>query len=111
MAYTVLVVEGNSDTRKMMVDALQAAGHRVLTAADGQAAISAVVSEKPDVVMQDLVLPDMDGIELARRIRSLPEGPEVVLVALSGLSSKLDEARELPGGFAELLFKPIEPSR
>lgn len=108
---TVLVVEDNPITRKMMMVALTAAGHRPVGAEDGAAAIRAVAGERPDVVLQDLVLPDMDGIELARRIRALPEGRDVVLIALSGLSAKLDEARGLAGGFAELLFKPVEPSR
>ena len=95
----------------MMVVALQLAGYSAFGAGDGASALALVEQKQPDLVVEDLILPDMDGIELARRIRALPRGRECVLVALSGLASKLEEARTVTPGFAQQLFKPMEPSK
>ena len=108
---TVLVVEDNPITQKMMVVTLRAAGYRVLAASQGQQALEYFERESPDLVVQDLVLPDMDGIELARQIRTRPNGRDTALVALSGLASMLETAQSSAHGFAGCLFKPVEPSR
>jgi PAS domain S-box-containing protein len=110
MPHTILVVEDNPITRKMMLVALRTAGYVAFGAEDGQSALTLVEREQPDLVVQDLMLPDIDGIALAREIRALPHGRDCLLVALSGLASKLDEARALGPGFAQLLYKPIEPA-
>jgi two-component system, cell cycle response regulator len=108
---TVLVVEDNPITQKMMVVTLRAAGYRVLAASEGRQALEYFERESPDLVLQDLVLPDMDGIEFARQIRARPTGRETALVALSGLASMLEMAQSSAHGFASCLFKPVEPSR
>src|SRR5580704_6443452 len=110
MPHTILVVEDNPITRKMLLVALRTAGYVAFGAEDGQSALTLVEREQPDLVVQDLMLPDIDGIALAREIRALPHGRDCLLVALSGLASKLDEARALGPGFAQLLYKPIEPA-
>ena len=68
-------------------------------------------STLPDLVLQDLILPDMDGLELLRRLRALPGGTELPILALSGFLSRLEEAQTDQEGFTALLVKPIEPSR
>jgi PAS domain S-box-containing protein len=108
MPYTILVVEDNLITQKMMVVTLRAEAYRVVGAADGRTALAQVVAEEPDLILQDLILPDMDGIELAKRIRELDAGRDVPIIALSGLASKLDEAQAAGTNFARLLFKPVE---
>jgi CheY-like chemotaxis protein len=110
MTHTIVVVEDNPITRKMMLVTLRAAGYIVFGAEDGRSALALVEREQPALVVQDLMLPDMDGIALAHQIRALPRGGDCILVALSGLASKLDEARGVRPGFALLLFKPIEPA-
>jgi signal transduction histidine kinase/FixJ family two-component response regulator len=109
--YTVLVVEDNPLTRKAIALALRAAGYAVLGAGDGGEALAILAEVKPDLAFLDLVLPDMDGIALARQIRDRPNGAETVLIALSGIASRLDEACTLSRGFSDLLFKPVEPSK
>src|SRR5215469_9865035 len=111
MPYTILVVEDNLITQKMMVVTLRAEAYRVIGAADGRTALAQVVAEEPDLILQDLILPDMDGIELAKRIRELEAGRDVPIIALSGLASKLDEAQAATAAFARLLFKPVEAAR
>ncbi len=110
MAHRILVVEDNPITLKMMIVALKAAGYDAVGAKDGQSALASVAQQWPDLVLQDLVLPDIDGLELAHQLRESPHGQEVILVALSGLAGKLEEARTVSAGFAHLLFKPVEPS-
>ena len=102
MPYTILVVEDNLITQKMMVVTLRAEAYRVIGAADGRTALAQVVAEDPDLILQDLILPDMDGIELAKRIRELDAGRDVPILALSGLASKLDEAQAASANFARI---------
>ena len=107
---TILIVEDNPITRKMLSLAMQAEGYAVVEAADAREALTAVESGMPDLVLQDLILPDMDGLELLRRLRASPGGAELPIVALSGFLSRLEELQTDEGGFNALLVKPIEPS-
>jgi PAS domain S-box-containing protein len=108
---TILVVEDNPTTRKMLRLALVTEGYAVMEAPDGRAALLAAANTPPDLVLQDLILPDMDGLELLRRLRALPGGTELPILALSGFLSRLKEAQSDKLGFTALLVKPIEPSR
>ena len=107
----ILVIEDNSTMRKMMRVALEGAGFTPLEAPDGRTALKLIAEQAPDAVVEDLVLPDIDGVELVRRMRETPNGAEVPVIACSGFLSKLDEARTLDVGFSGYLFKPVEPSR
>src|SRR5712671_7152484 len=108
---TILVVEDNPATRKMLRVTLVTEGYAVVEAADARAALAAAERTPPDLVLQDLILPDMDGFELLRRLRALPGGSELPILALSGFLSRLEEAHTDRDGFTALLVKPIEPSR
>jgi len=110
-AATILVVEDNSTTRKMLRLALTTEGYSVVEAADARAALAGAEKTLPDLVPQDLILPDMDGLKLLRRLRALPGGTELPILALSGFLSRLQEARTDEYGFTALFVKPIEPSR
>jgi two-component system phosphate regulon response regulator PhoB len=106
---TILVVEDNIITNKMMRVTLQTGGYQALEALDGKTALKLTNEHKPDLIFVDLLLPDMDGIELTRQLRRLPACREIPIIAVSGLQSKLDEARMLVNGFTSLLFKPVTP--
>jgi PAS domain S-box-containing protein len=110
-APTILLVEDNPTTRKMLRVTLAAEGYRVVEAGDGRAALAAAEKALPDFVLQDLILPDMDGLELLRRLRALPGAAALPIVALSGFLSRLEESQGKPGGFTASLVKPIEPRR
>jgi PAS domain S-box-containing protein len=107
----VLVVEDNPTTLKMLTVALRTAEFDVMAAADGEAALALARERPPDVVIQDLVLPDMDGFELLRRLRTLPGSESVPVLALSGFLARMEEARDRHLGFTAFVAKPIEPSR
>jgi len=105
----ILVVEDNPITRKLVRVALQSAGHRVLEASDARTAFDLAQRDSPELVIQDLVLPDLHGFELFVRLRTLLPG--VPILGFTGLISKQDEARALSLGFDDFLTKPLEPSR
>ncbi|MBI3184216.1 MAG: response regulator [Myxococcales bacterium] len=110
-AGAILVIEDNPVTRKMLRVVFQAEGFAVLDAPDAETALSTVEKETPALILQDLLLPDMDGIELVRRLRARPSCMDVPILALSGFLTKLEEARTIGAGFTAFLVKPIEPSR
>src|SRR3954447_12087415 len=80
----VLIVDDDIDATEMLAQALKAAGHEVREEHDGTSALVAAAQFQPDVVLLDLGLPGMDGIEVARRMRSYPQLGEVRIVALTG---------------------------
>ena len=80
----VLVVDDNRDAAETMAMLLRMAGHVVHIAYDGPAALEAVRSLRPRVVLLDLGLPGLDGFQVAERIRSIPEGARILLIAISG---------------------------
>jgi len=107
----VLIVEDNPTTRKLVRITLESGGYEVVEAGDGRTALEQVSGRAPALVLQDLVLPDMDGMELVRRIRALPEGGSIPVLAYSGLRSQFENARKQGSGFTDFLLKPVDPSR
>ncbi len=106
----ILVVEDNPISRKLTRLALETEGFGVIEAADGQAAIDAVTCDHPDLILQDLLLPDMDGFELVHRLHELTRAEKVPILALTGLMAAGDEKKLPTAPFADYLFKPVEPS-
>jgi CheY-like chemotaxis protein/signal transduction histidine kinase len=109
-AATIMVVEDNPVTRKMLRIALQSEGYDVVETSDGRSAFAAAEKKMPDLVLQDLVLPDINGFELVRRLRGLPNGDAVPILALSGFTGQLDEGKLAHAGFTAMLIKPLSPS-
>jgi signal transduction histidine kinase/CheY-like chemotaxis protein len=108
---TILLVEDNPVTTKLVRFALERKGYQVLAAGTGRMALKVLESSRVDLVLQDLVLPDMDGFELATQLRGQLNTPHVPLLAFTGLLSKMDESRVAAVGFDDVVVKPIEPSR
>lgn len=107
----ILVVEDNPITRKSVRLALQAEGYQVAEAEDGHSALEIMGKQAPDLVLLDLLLPDIHGTELIVSLRALPGGADIPILAFSGFVSKMEEARIAGAGFTDFLLKPIEPSR
>jgi PAS domain S-box-containing protein len=106
---TILVVEDNPATRKTLRLSLESEGHVVVEAADARTAIAMVAEQTPDLVLQDLCLPDLDGIDLVHRLRAQPRLADVPILCITGFLTRFDEARATQGGFTGLLVKPIDP--
>jgi PAS domain S-box-containing protein len=105
----ILLVEDNPATRKMFRVSLETAGHRVIEAADARTALAYVDQVRPALIVQDLILPDMDGFDLVRAFRKQLGDPEVPILCVSGFLSRLDEARAFKRGFTQVLVKPLDP--
>ena len=88
---------------------LELGGHAVRTAADGEQALLAAAEFVPEVVILDIGLPLLDGYEVARRMRKMPQLHEVLLVAVSGYGQREDRAAALAAGFDHHFVKPADP--
>lgn len=103
----VLIVDDNEDALELLVMGMELLGHEVFSAPDGSAALTAVEAHRPDIAFMDVGLPDMDGYELARRIRRLEHQPRIRLVAVTGYGQASDRERAFQAGFDAHLVKPV----
>lgn len=106
-ATRVLVVDDNKDSADALAKLLRGAGHRVDVQYGGAAAVDAAASFRPDVVLLDLGMPNLDGYEVCRRIREQPWGKPMRLVALTGWGRTEDRERSREYGFDDHLVKPV----
>jgi CheY-like chemotaxis protein len=104
----VLVVDDDRDAAEMLAQALKGAGHEVRQEHDGMSALVAAAQFQPDVVLLDLGLPGMDGIEVARRLRGYPQLAQVRIVALTGFGQGSDRRRSAAVGIESHLVKPVD---
>jgi signal transduction histidine kinase/ActR/RegA family two-component response regulator len=104
----VLVVDDNVDAADSLALLLRLTGRDVDVAHDGRAAIDAVSSQTFDMIFLDIGLPGVDGYEVAREIRKLPNGERVLLMALTGWGQDEDRRRSKAAGFDQHLVKPID---
>jgi len=104
----VLVVDDNHDSTDSLAMLLGMLGHEVQTAHDGDAALRAAATFKPEVAILDIGLPRMNGYDLAERIREQPWGKDIVLVALTGWGQQEHRRRSAESGFNHHLTKPVE---
>ncbi|MFO0845599.1 MAG: response regulator, partial [Gemmataceae bacterium] len=104
----VLAVDDNRDSAKTLTRILQVLGHEVRTAHDGEEALSLAEQFSPEIVLLDLGLPGMDGLEVARRLRASGSFGGTVLIALTGYGSPEDRAHSREAGFNAHLVKPVD---
>lgn len=107
----VVIVEDNDDVRAMLRTVLELGGHDVHEARTGLEGFDLAMRVVPHLALVDLGLPELDGLELAARIRALPDGERLVLVALTGYGQPKDRQKTLEAGFDVHLVKPVEPER
>ena len=106
---SVLVVEDLDDTAQSTADLLALCGHRVRIATRGREALTAAAGEVPDVVLLDIGLPEMDGWEVARRLRDQTRGKQPFIVAVTGYGTDGDRLRSADSGVDLHLVKPADP--
>jgi signal transduction histidine kinase len=109
-ALTVVVAEDNADSADMMSTWLEHLGHSVRVARSGPDAVALVLEARPDVVLCDLGLPELDGVDVCRRImQEMPSPP--VMIALTGWGMERDRRRTVEAGFSHHLVKPVDPNK
>lgn len=105
----VLVIEDNPDACESLQAFLEMEGHEVQVAHDGRSGLEALLGSRFDVVVCDIGLPGMDGLEVLSRLRAAQEGERPVAIGLSGYGQAEDRARATAAGFDHYLVKPVNP--
>ncbi|WP_203781494.1 response regulator [Paractinoplanes rishiriensis] len=106
----IVVAEDHEDIRYVLTRSLERAGHQVVAAADGAAALAAVREHVPDLVITDVDMPHMTGLDLCRAIRSDQELQHIPVVLASG-SMLPGDSRATEAGASALLLKPFVPGQ
>ena len=107
MSYAILVVEDNERNLKLLRDLLEYAGYAVRVARTAEDGITSAVSEPPDLVLMDLQLPGIDGMEALRQLRESPRTADIPVIAVTAQAMKNDRERALEAGFNGYIEKPI----
>jgi signal transduction histidine kinase len=106
----ILVVDDNTDAATSLAMLLTELGHEVDTAFGGHEGVSKAETMQPNLIFFDLGMPRMNGIEAARRVRALPSGRDITLIALTGWGQEHDHQQTSAAGFDRHLIKPIDPN-
>ena len=104
----VLIVDDNRDAAESLGVLLEFLGASVRVVNDGPAALAELATQRPAVVLLDIGMPGMDGYEVARRMRALPDGQALTLIALTGWGQDQDRARTRLAGFDHHMVKPAD---
>jgi two-component system, chemotaxis family, CheB/CheR fusion protein len=104
----LVVVEDNTDTRELLCEILEQAGYECRTAETGREALQLIAAFRPQIAILDVGLPEMDGFEVARRLRQNPDHADMWLVALTGYGQASDRTTGQDAGFDEHLIKPVD---
>ena len=105
-SYTVLVADDNEVAQRLCRRVLEKAGHKVLTASDGQEAVNLALENSPDIILMDVAMPGMDGLEAMRQIRAQKPGMTVVIASAHSMAN--DRERFLAAGADDVLSKPFK---
>ena len=103
----ILIVEDNEKNMKLVRDILRHNGHTTLEAVTGEEGVRLALSERPDLVLMDIQLPDIDGIEALRRIRAERGADAIPVVAVSASVMPDDQQKIVTSGFDAFVTKPI----
>ena len=107
--HRVLVVDDNHDSAESLAVLLRLLGQEVELAHDGPSALEAAAAFEPELVLLDIGLPGLSGLEVARRLRQTPVGKQARLIAMTGYGQEEDRRRSMEAGFDRHLVKPIDP--
>ena len=105
----ILVVEDNETNLYLIRFMLERSGYEVIEAREGAAGVELAIKEKPDLIIMDLQLPDIDGLEATKRIRASEADGEVPIIALTSFAMAGDRERALAAGCTGYIEKPINP--
>jgi two-component system, cell cycle response regulator DivK len=107
-AKRILVVDDNPTNLKLASEMMECEGYRVDRAIDADSALAAIALNRPDLILMDLALPGMDGLDLTRKLRSQQDTFGIPVVALTAFAMKRDEDRAMEAGCDAYIVKPID---
>ena len=108
--HRLLIVDDNRDAADSLATFLKLSGNHVEIAYDGRSGIEAAERARPEVVLIDIGMPNVNGYDACRHLRSQPWGRNLLLVALTGWGRTADKSRTMEAGFDAHLVKPVDPA-
>lgn len=105
---TILIADDDRRNRMLLETLLRFDGYDVHCADSGQAALEAIASEPTDLILLDLMMPDMDGFEVVRRLKADPATRRIPVIAVTALDDASSQARLASAGVSEIITKPID---
>jgi two-component system cell cycle response regulator DivK len=106
---TILYVEDNELNRKIVRDLLRRTSYRLIEAVDGEAGIAAALGERPDLILMDIQLPKISGIDALRTLRNTPATAETPIIAITSFALSGDQQKAKEAGASAYLAKPYSP--
>jgi len=104
----ILIVDDNATNLKLVAYLMRANGYEVDTALHAEAALEALRNHRPDVILMDIQLPGIDGLELTRRLKADPATHDIVIIAVTAYAMKGDQDKALAAGCDDYITKPID---
>lgn len=104
----ILIVDDNATNLKLVAYLMSASGFEVVTARDAEAALAVIAATPPRLILMDLQLPGIDGLELTRRLKADPATRGILIVAVTAYAMKGDEERAREAGCDDYVTKPID---
>jgi CheY-like chemotaxis protein len=104
----ILIVDDNATNLKLVAYLLRANGYQVDTALDAESAIEVIGVSRPDLILMDIQLPGIDGLELTRRLKADPVTRDIVIVAVTAYAMKGDQDKTMAAGCDDYITKPID---
>ncbi|HET8576927.1 MAG TPA: response regulator [Methylomirabilota bacterium] len=108
-AKVVLLVEDNEFNRKIVRDLLARTPYRLIEAVDGEQGVAAAQREKPDVIVMDVQLPKLSGLEATRQLRAIPETAKTPIIVVTSFALSGDDKKAMEAGASAYLAKPYSP--
>ncbi|MBD2179169.1 response regulator [Pseudanabaena sp. FACHB-1998] len=105
--YKVLIVDDNTANMETVHDYLESKNYQVCTASDGKIAVDMAIAQKPDIILMDIQMPEMDGLQAIKLIRSNPETANIPIIALTALAMSCDQEKCIEAGANDYMSKPF----
>jgi CheY-like chemotaxis protein len=108
MGARILIVDDNPTNLKLVAYLVRANGYEVETAGDAEQAVAAIRANRPALILMDLQLPGVDGLELTRRLKADPDTKDIKIVAVTAYAMKGDQEKAIAAGCDAYVTKPID---
>jgi two-component system cell cycle response regulator DivK len=105
----ILVIEDQEDNRRIMRDLLTSVNYEIIEAATGEAGVRYAETRRPDLILMDIQLPDIDGYEATRRIKANPELSAIPIIVVTSYALSVDDVKAFEAGCDAYVSKPFSP--